>query len=124
MSLSDLKKWNWGTRLAYARNLILLCLIYNFGGRKYLFGADGGMHQYLRRSVKPGGRLSFSLKLVAVIASGTIMEGTGPQTKSGMGPLRPSRNFPQQKSEVGGVGPILVTDHPHFRILKTIATLS
>ena len=74
MSLFDLKKWNWGTRLAYARNLILLCLIYNFGGRKYLFGADGGMHQYLWRSVKPGGRLSFSLKLVAVIASRTIME--------------------------------------------------
>ena len=86
-------------------------------------GADGGMHQYLWRSVKPGGWLSFPLKLVAVIASGTIME-RGPQTKSGMGPLRPSRNFPQQKSEVGGVGPILVTDHRHFRILKTIATLS
>ena len=94
----------------------------NYGDKK-LFAADGGMHQYLWRSVKPGGRLSFSLKLVAVIASRTIME-RGLRQKVEWGHYGPRVISHSKKSEVGGVGPILVTDHRHFCILKTIATLS
>ena len=106
----------------YARILILLCPIYNFGGKKTFWGGwwDASVLVEVCQARWP------ALLLTQAGCSNCKWDNYGrrPQTKSGMGPLRPSRNFPQQKSEVGGVGPVLLTDHPHFRILKTIATLS